>query len=82
MTQTQYLQVAIDELSNVINELQSQQQGQTDEVFVSDCLDKANFIIDNFYNENQIHSSDALESSLDTSVREDLHHQMSKFDTK
>tara|TARA_S200002703_G_scaffold89288_2_gene77075 strand:- start:693 stop:935 length:243 start_codon:yes stop_codon:yes gene_type:complete len=80
MIQTQYLQVAIDELSDVINELRLQQQGQTDEVFVTDCLDKANFIIDNFLNENQIHSNDALDTSFDTVVREDLHNSMSKFD--
>ena len=59
--QKTYLQVAINELETVINEL----KGKTNETIVGDSINKANFIIDNFLQGNQIHSNDVLQSDFD-----------------
>ena len=80
--QTKYLQVAINELETVIDELKLQQEGKTNETFVGDCLNKANFIIDNFFQGNQIHSNDALETSFDTVVREQLYWDMTVYEDR
>jgi hypothetical protein len=80
MKNAKYLNIAISELEAVISELKLRQNNMTDETKIQDCFDKANFIIDNFFQGNQIVSSDALEAGFDTSVREDLFNEMLKFE--
>ena len=77
--QKTYLQVAINELETVINELKLQQEGKTTETVgdvIEHCLDKANFIIDNYFQGNQIHSNDALE------ISEQLYWDMTVFEDR
>ena len=80
MKNTKYLTIAVSELQAVISELKLQQKNMSNETKIQDCFDKANFIIDNFFQGNQIVSSDALEAGFDTSVREDLFHEMLKLE--
>ena len=80
------LQTVINELKfqqeSTRNEIQKQEEfrleeeGKTTETFVSDCLDKANFIINNFFQGNQIHSNDARE------ISEELYWDMTVFEDR
>ena len=77
MSNTKYLNIVISELETVIDEVKLLQNNMSNELNIIDSFQICDYILKNFFENNELHSSEALETKFDTVVREKLYYEMS-----